>query len=135
MTVAFPALRPTSRQYKPPRWPVTDNTSQSGVTSRRLWGSSPSQATLSLSFNNRPTSEGAAVTAVYKQAKGNIDDIGLPASLFDGDADTYNDMLSTFAEYGLRWYFTQDQPDIESVIPGVCNIRVNLVAELRIGQP
>jgi hypothetical protein len=132
MTIPFPALRPTSRQYTPPKWPVTGTTSQSGVTSRRLWGSAPSQGSLSLAFNNRPTTEGVALRAAYNDAKGPIEDINLPSSIFEGDDDTYNEIQSVFSQYGLRWYFTDEQPAIESVVPGICNMRVNLVAELRL---
>jgi len=132
MTVTFPTLRPTSRSYTPPKWPVTGTTSQSGVTSRRLWGSAPNQGSLSLAFNNRPTTEGVALRTAYNAAKGPIEDISLPSSIFEGDEDTYNEIQSVFSQYGLRWYFTDEQPAIESVVPGICNMRVNLVAELRL---
>jgi hypothetical protein len=33
---------------------------------------------------------------------------------------------------GLLWFFKDDDPpEVESVAPGICNVRVNLVAELR----
>lgn len=134
MTVIFPTLRPTSRQYTPPKWPVTGTTSQSGVSSRRLWGSAPSQGSLSLSFDNRPTADGVAVIEAYKRARGNIDDIDLPESIFDGDSDMYEEIQSAFVQYGLRWYFVEQPPAVESIVKGVCSIRVNLSAELRIGQ-
>jgi hypothetical protein len=50
MAVTFPNIEPTSRSFSAPKWPTTGMTSQSGVTTRRLWGSLPSQAQLSAEF-------------------------------------------------------------------------------------
>lgn len=133
MGVPFPAVQPSSRRFVAPRWAVTPNRSQSGVTTKRLWGSKPSDAQLSLSFNNKRDEVAAQILAAYEQAKGSTTEVDLPAEVFQGTTGTLNIQLrELLRQNGLRWFFRDDDPpEVESVVPGISNIRVNLTAELR----
>ena len=134
MAVAFPSIAPTGRSFVAPRWPTKTQTSQSGVITRRLWGSRPSRATLSLQFNNITDTNTSAILSAYNSAKGSVDSLTLPDILFngaDGTLKTWLDSSATGA--GLLWCFTEGSPpQVESVAPNRSNVTVSLTAELRI---
>jgi len=132
MAVTFPSIEPTARNFTAPKWPTTGITSQSGVTTRRLWGSRPSQAQLSLGFDNISDDNAAAIMQAYNSAKGATTDLILPAALFSGASSTLTTWLNgTATGAGLKWFFTEDPPSIESVFPGRSSVKVTLIAELR----
>ena len=133
MAVPFPALTPSSRTFTPPRWPVTSSTSQSGVSTVRLWGSQPSEAGLSLSFRNIEDDSAALILESYRLAKGNVEELTLPTSLFDGASALLKEQLNlTAGSYSLRWHFPRDNPpQATAVKPGRSDVSVTLVGELR----
>jgi len=134
MAVAFPSIEPTSRSFTAPKWPTSGITAQSGVTTRRLWGSRPSQAQLSLSFDNISDSNAALIAQAYNAAKGATTDLTLPSALFAGASSTLTTWLDGSATgAGLKWFFSEEPPTFESAgTPGRSNVRVALVAELRL---
>lgn len=134
MAVTFPSIEPTGRSFTAPRWPTSGITTQSGVTTRRLWGSRPSQARLSLSFNNITDANAALITKAYNDAKGATTDLTLPTELFAGASSTLTTWLDGSATgAGLRWFFSEDPPTVESgSVPGRSNVNLTLVAELRL---
>jgi len=133
MATAFPTIEPTSRSFAAPSWQTTTQVSQSGVITRRLWGSRPSRATLSLQFNNISDTNTSAILSAYNSAKGSVDSLTLPTILFngaDGTLKTWLDGSATGA--GLLWCFTEGSPpQVESVAPGRSNVTVSLTAGLR----
>jgi hypothetical protein len=133
MAVAFPTLEPTSRSFVAPRWPTSGITSQSGVTTRRLWGSRPSQAQLSLSFDNISDDNAGLIVAAYNSAKGATTELTLPNVLFNGASAALTGWLNTTSTgAGMKWFFSDEPPTVESVAPGRSSVRVALVAELRL---
>jgi hypothetical protein len=133
MAIAFPAIEPTSRSFTAPRWPTSGITSQSGVTTRRLWGSRPSQAQLSLSFDNISDDNAGLIVAAYNSAKGATTELTLPAVLFNGASAALTGWMNTTSTgAGMKWFFAEDPPTVESVAPGRSSVRVALVAELRL---
>ncbi len=133
MATTFPTIQPTSRSFTAPAWQTTTQTSQSGVITRRLWGSRPSRATLSLQFNNISDTNTSAILNAYNTAKGSVDSLTLPAILFNGADATLTTWLNASATgAGLLWCFTEGSPpQVESVAPGRSNVTVSLTAELR----
>ena len=134
MAVTFPSIAPTSRGFTAPRWPTSGITSQSGVTTRRLWGSRPSQAKLSFGFDNITDDNAALIAQAYNSAKGATTDLTLPAVLFSGASSALTAWLDGSATgAGLQWFFSEEPPIIESSgSPGRSNVRVTLIAELRL---
>jgi len=133
MTTAFPPIEPSSRSFKPPTYPVKSHVSQSGVTTRRLFASLPSQAELKLEFKNINDTNATAIMTAYKTAKGALDDLSLPVAVFNGADSTLTTYLdgSSFAA-GLKWCFAEGSPPkVTSVAPGRSNVSVSLVGELR----
>jgi hypothetical protein len=133
MATTFPSIEPTGRSFTAPSWATTTQASQSGVITRRLWGSRPSRATLSLQFNNIDDTDTSAILNAYNTAKGSTDSLTLPSQLFvgaDATLQTWLDSSATGA--GLLWCFSEGSPpQVESVAPGRSNVSVNLTAELR----
>ena len=133
MAVAFPSVEPTARSFTAPKWPTTALVSQSGVTTRRLWGSRPSQAQLSLTFSNISDASTSLILQAYNDAKGATTDLTLPSILFNGaSGDLVNWLNTSSTGAGMLWFFSEDPPTVESVAPNRSNVRVTLVAELRL---
>ena len=133
MAVTFPNIEPTSRSFSAPKWPTTGMTSQSGVTTRRLWGSLPSQAQLSLTFANITDDNAASILSAYNSAKGATTDLTLPSIIFNGASTALANWLNTSSTGAdMKWFFTEDPPSLESIAPGRSSVRVNLIAELRL---
>ena len=133
MAVTFPTIEPTSRSFAAPKWPTSGITSQSGVTTRRLWGSRPSQAQLSLTFANITDDNAALILAAYHSAKGATTDLSLPDIIFNGASANLTNWLNTSSTgAGMKWFFSEDPPSVESIAPGRSSVRVNLTAELRL---
>lgn len=133
MAVAFPSVEPTSRSFTAPRWPTSGMTTQSGVTTRRLWGSRPSQAQLQLQFDNITDDNAALIIKAYDDAKGATTDLTLPPAIFNGASTALKAWMDTTATgAGMLWFFTEEPPTVESVAPNRSSVRVNLVAELRL---
>jgi hypothetical protein len=133
MATTFPSIEPTGRSFTAPSWATTTQASQSGVITRRLWGSRPSRATLNLQFNNIDDTDTSAILNAYNTAKGSTDSLTLPSQLFvgaDATLQTWLDSSATGA--GLLWCFSEGSPpQVESVAPGRSNVTVSLTAELR----
>jgi hypothetical protein len=133
MAVTFPTIEPTSRSFVAPKWPTTGITSQSGVTTRRLWGSRPSQAQLTLGFANITDDNAALILAAYNDAKGATTDLTLPSIIFNGASTNLANWLSTLSTgAGMKWFFTEEPPTVDSIAPGRSSVNLRLVAELRL---
>ncbi len=133
MATTFPSITPSERSFVAPTWPTKTQASQSGVITRRLWGSRPSQAKLSLTFGNISDTNTAAILSAYNSAKGSVDSLTLPSQIFDGADSTLRSWLNASATgAGLLWCFAEGtSPQVESVAPGRSNVTVQLTAELR----
>ena len=133
MAVTFPTIEPTSRSFTAPKWPTSGLTTQSGVTTRRLWGSRPSQAQLSLTFTNITDDNAALIMAAYHDAKGATTDLSLPSIIFNGASGNLTGWLNTASTgAGMKWFFAEEPPSVESVAPNRSTVTVRLVAELRL---
>ena len=133
MAITFPNIEPTARSFTAPRWPTSGVTTQSGVTTRRLWGSRPSQAQLSLNFENISDDNAGLIVAAYNSAKGATTELTLPNVLFNGASAALTGWLNTTSTgAGMKWFFSEEPPTVESVAPGRSSVRVALVAELRL---
>jgi hypothetical protein len=125
MAVSFPALKPASRSFSAPEFPVTVYKSQSGATVRRLWASKAGNAGLRLVFENLSDVDTKSILDAYQAARGNFDALTLPAAIFSG-ADA---ALKTAMEgAGLTWRFSDGTPPtVESVFLGRSRVNVTLV--------
>lgn len=128
---------PTSRSFRAGKWPITTATSQSGVRSKRLWGSLASGGSLSLAYANIPDNIAEDFIDSWQQTKGGMDYLetstnnGIQSTdlMFDGMSNNMKaEILS--ATTGARWTYAQE-PIVESVAPGISTVKIELIAELR----
>jgi len=128
---------PTSRSFRAGKWPTTTATSQSGVRSKRLWGSLPSGGALSLTYANIPDDVAEDFISSWQQTKGGLDYLettsgnGIQSTdlMFDGmSADMKAEVLS--ATTGTQWTYAA-APRVESVAPKISTVKIELIAELR----
>ena len=133
MATTFPTVQPTRRSFVAPTWPTKTQASQSGVITRRLWGSRPSSAKLSLKFDNINDISTAEILSAYNTAKGSVDSLTLPSIIFNGASTGLQQWLDASATgAGLLWSFSEGSPpQVESISPGRSNVAVELTAELR----
>lgn len=134
MATVFPSIKPSSRSFTPPAFATTTSSSQSGVVTRRLWGSRPSKAVLALQFDNIDDSETSAILKAYNDAKGSVDSLVLPDEVFAGTDRALQQWLDgSNTGAGLLWCFTEGSaPQVVTTSVGRSNVQVNLTAELRI---
>ncbi len=134
MGIPFPDLQPSEREFVAPRWPTSGSRSQSGVRSKRLWGSKAADGELQLGFTNISDELADQIIDAYDNAKGDTLEVDLPASIFSGTTGSLRmRLLNKLREQGLRWFFKEnDPPVVRSVVPGISTVRVNLSAELRL---
>ena len=129
--MTYPAITPSSRQFKAPQHPVTAVVSQSGATTRRLWGSRPVQAELSLTYRNIGDDDAAAIVGHYDDCKGSITKVSLPDATWDGASSDLKSYLK-LDDYGtgIDWFFSS-APTVNGVFPGVSTVQVKLIGEIR----
>ena len=129
--MAYPAITPSSRKFTAPKWPVTAVVSQSGVSTRRLWGSRPAQAQLTMTYRNITDTEAADIIDYYDDRKGPISKAQLPSQTWTG-ADAELAKWIKLDEYGagIDWYFA-DTPTVDSIFPGVSTVQVKFIGEIR----
>jgi hypothetical protein len=131
MTVNFPAVQPTACKFTPPQYPVTETRAQSGVRSYRLWGNLPSDAVLELQFTNISDFNAGAIVESYLAAKGPLEQVILPAIIFNGIED--ETLLQILSQTSTQWFFVnQSAPTVERVPGRRSSVSVQLRAELRI---
>ena len=127
----YPAITPSTRQFKAPKYAVTAVVSQSGATTRRLWGSRPVQAELSLTYRNIGDDDAAAIVGHYDDCKGSIAKASLPNATWDGaSADLKSYLKLDDYGTGIDWFFSA-APMVDSVFPGVSTVQVKLIGEIR----
>ena len=129
--MTYPAITPSTRQFKAPQWPVTAVVSQSGATTRRLWGSRPVQAELSMTYRNITDEQAADIVSHYDDRKGPINKVLLPSQTWSGaDAKLQKWMKLTQYGSGIDWYF-KEAPSVSNIFPGVSTVQVKLIGEIR----
>ena len=128
---------PTSRSFRAGKWPITTATSQSGVRSKRLWGSLASGGSLSLTYANLPDNIAKDFIDSWQDTKGGTDYLetsdgnGIESTdlMFDGMSNSMKARILS-ATTGARWTYAQE-PIVESVAPGISTVKIELIAELR----
>lgn len=131
MTVQFPAIQPTDHDFTFPQWPVTEKRSQSGVRSVKRWGDRPSDARMTLSFNNISESNLALIRLAYDQAQGSVHDVEFPPIVFNGITDGAALLALSNTGGGLRWYFTGEPQGNRTKGAKRFSLRIEFRAELR----
>lgn len=137
MATQFPALSPSGRQYTAAEWATNHLDSQSGTTTRRLWGDKPARASLTLSFNNIDDASTASILECHYAAKGAIDEIdfddetmGTASGLCDTDLKDFV-LLDNFVNFDHHWHFVErGGVNVQSVGLGLSTVTCKFRSEI-----
>ena len=124
MTVNFPPIAPTSRQYDVGEFPTKRFDSISGAGITRLYGSKAFNASLTLEFV-LPDVDTALILDCYNQARGDSDVLNLPSEIFNGMSAALKSQIP--AHLSWRW---GESPKIQSLFPDQSRLRVQLIGTL-----
>ena len=125
--MAFPILRPTSREVSAGEYPVKTFKAQSGAEVRILYGSKRTGMSIDLSYENIPDTSADDFVTHYDEVKGTFDTFTLPTEVLTGWSGAASTLDATGT--GNRWRYS-DTPSISSVSPGRSSVRVKLVGVL-----
>jgi len=122
--MAFPTLRPTSREFNPGSWPTKTFNSQSGSEIRILYGSQRTNATLKLSYSNIPDNNAQLFLDDYEASFGTLRTFSIPSEARAGWGGSASSIDSP---PGTKWRY-EAAPSVQSVSPGRSSVAVSLVA-------
>lgn len=128
----FPALTPSSRSFTAGAYPTKSYRTMAGVVARRTFGNSPYAAKLQLEYRNVPDATVSTLLEHYHDQTSRNSRFKLSSNLtVKMSADVRNEVTGIAANRGsLRWEYEQP-PQVESVVPGVYNVSISLLGELR----
>ena len=127
---AFPSIEPTGRSYTPGSYPMAEFKALNGVTTRMLYGSRRSDATLNLDFQNIPDESVALILCNYEQVTPTGDWVGFTSAT--GSAGASSALAAYLQESGgsgLRWRY-EGPPDVRSVVPGRSTVQCKFIGQL-----
>lgn len=122
--MAFPNIKPASREFSPGDWPIKRFNSQSGSEVRILYGSRRVNAKLTLGYENIPDTTADDFLADYAAQYGTLRTFTLPANVRAGWTGTAS---AIDAPPGTRWRY-DSEPRVTSVYRGLSSVQVTLVA-------
>jgi hypothetical protein len=133
MSVAFPALVPSGREFVCPKFRVSVGKLPdfgSGLfESPREVGNKGYDSRLSLTFQTRTGAETAEVLSAYRASISGLLPLSLPEEIVGGIDDPTLASKMREAEH-LEWKFA-GPPRVEGVLPtGISNLRVELIAKM-----
>jgi hypothetical protein len=126
--MAFPTLRPTSREYSPGDWPTKRFNSQSGAEIRFLYGNQRTNAKLSLTYENIEDANALAFLDDYDAQYGTLRTFRLPVEVRAGWAYSGEGVRSGMAAPANGGWRYESEPQVRNVKPGRSSVTVNLVA-------
>lgn len=122
--MAFPTLKPTTRDFSPGDWPIKRFNSQSGAEVRILYGSQRTNAKLSLGYDNITDANAQSFLDDYAAQYGTLRTFDLPTEAQTGWSGSTS---SIDAAPGTKWRY-ESEPQVRSVRPGRSSVTVDLVA-------
>lgn len=129
---AFPSYTPASRRFTPGVYPQRSYRTLSGVVARRTYGNSPYGAKLELEYRSVPDATVNALLDHYHAQTAANKRFRLSSNITAGmSSDVAAEVTSLTANRGnLRWEYEQP-PQVESVRPGIYNVSLSLLGEIR----
>lgn len=124
--MAYPTLKPTSRNFDPGSYPVKTFKSQSGAEARILYGSKRVDQSLSLTYDNITDSQAEQFVTHFDEVKGTYLTFTLPSEVRSGWAAS---AATLDAVSGAAWRY-DSPPTITSVKPGISSVQVKLAGVL-----
>jgi hypothetical protein len=119
----FPALSPTSRDFKPGDFAVKTYNAQSGAEVRILYGDTRTKMELSLGYDNISDTQAEQFLTHYDETKGTFNTFAINSTAKAGWSGSANAIDSGNIN---RWRYAES-PQVTAVRPGRSSVRVNLV--------
>ena len=121
MPALFPAIRPTSRSYRPGKFPQVEFRALNGATTIIRYGQKPFDSELRLTFANITDAEAAEIVDHYEERMALFSNVTFSASnVLAGLGSALSDQLAELGT-GLIWRYAEP-PQVESVYPGVSTV-------------
>lgn len=121
MPAPFPAIRPTSRSYRPGKFPQVEFQAQNGATTVIRFGQKPFNSELELAFANITDAEAAQIVDHYEERMALFSNVTFSASnVLSGLGSALSDQVIEL-DTGLVWRYAEP-PQVESVYPGVSTV-------------
>ena len=125
--MAYPDIRPSSRQFDPGNWPVRTYNAQNGAEVRLLYGSKRYNLRLQLTYENITDANAESFLTHYQEVFGTY-------KTFDVTAANRTETLAGWSgnrnalspPVGVNWRYEQP-PQLVSVRPGISTVTVSLI--------
>ena len=124
--MAFPTLRPTSRQFDAGDYPVKRFSAQSGAEIRILYGSNRTGMKLGFSYDNISDADAEQFLTHYDEVFGTFETFTLPEEYASGWS---GNRTAIDAVTGNRWRY-DEEPQVSAVRAGKSSVRVSLIGVL-----
>ena len=129
MSVVFPSLKPTSREFILGTFPTKVYRSLAGTTAKRSFGNQPSAYQLTLTFANISDEAVVQIINHYNETSGGFSRFRLPVSIFSGMDPLLRDQVRS--PYNIQWEYASP-PTIQSVYRDISTVTVELSGELNV---
>jgi hypothetical protein len=129
MSIVFPSLRPTAREFTLGTFPTKVYRSLAGTVAKRSFGNKPHSYQLVLTFANVSDETVVQIIDHYNNTSGGFSRFRLPSTIFSGMSEALTAQMQ--APYDIRWEYASP-PSVESVYTGISIVSVELVGELKV---
>lgn len=121
MTASFPAVKPTSRSYRPGKFPQIQFEALNGATTAIRYGQKAFNAQLTLTFANIDDADAFKIVNHYEERMATFSNVTFSGAT--GLAGLGSDLSAQISESGsgLRWRYAEP-PQVESVYPGISTV-------------
>jgi len=126
MSIVFPSLKPSQRQFSLGVFPTKVYRSLSGTAIKRSFGNRPNSYQLTLEFENVSDSIVSQIIAHYNSTSGGFSRFSLPLSIFSGMDTTLTGQ--TREPGGIRWEYAAP-PSVRSIYRDTSTVSVQLLGD------
>ena len=128
--MTYPTLVPTERSFELGDWPAKKFRSMNGTEVRILYGTSETEAKLSLGYSNITDLQASEFVTHYRSLQGTYQRFALSQEVYSGwQGATTEGPDQVVRPRNARWRY-ESPPRISSVRPGVSSVQVSLIAVL-----
>jgi len=122
VAASFPSgLKPTSRSYRPGKFPQIQFEALNGATTAIRYGQKAFNAQLTLTFANINDTDAARIVNHYEERMATFSNVTFSSATgLAGLGSTLSTQISESGS-GLRWRYAEP-PQVESVYPGISTV-------------
>ena len=125
MSTEFPALVPTSRSFDPGNYPVKSFATVNGIEHRLLYGSTRTQMTLQLTYDNIPDVDAATFMAHFDAMAGTFLGFYILSEDTEVKGGYKGSAVFKMNANGGSWRY-ESAPKMTSIRPGFSSVSVTL---------